>query len=200
MLPMTYRLVKAVKSPDGRFAVVECAPLTNRVEVPLQFGQLGLKCNSTGEVTAVRQDSDAQGKIDTGDVLTKVNGHRVKTSKDWHVLYERFIEFPTDVGSSVRLTVEKDAQERQIDIRKTFVTLGIMEITISKATRKVVFDIDRGIIVSDDAASQYSVTYRFSDHFPFVDNYAGASPFEGRTGATVGPRLYYNQYSMTIIQ
>lgn len=197
-LPVRYRLAKAVRSDDGRFAVIECVPLTNRVVVPLQFGQLGLKCDSTGEVTAVRQDSDAQGKIDIGDVLTAVNGHAAKTAKDWHVLYERFIEPPTDVGSNVRLTVKKNGQENQVDVGKTFATVGVMEVTLSEATRRVVFDIDRGIIVSDVSAPQYSVTYHLRGEFPFVDTYAGTGSFQGQAGTTLGPRLYNNQYSITL--
>jgi hypothetical protein len=199
-LNVSYRLVKAVENEDGRYCVMECTPVTDHVEVPLQFGQLGLKCDATGKVTAVRPDSDAQGKINVGDVLVAVNGHKAGAARDWHVLYERFIEMPNDVGSAVLLTVRRNGQESDVEVKKTFVTLGTMEISISKATRKVIFDIDQGIILSDKASPQYSVMYHFLDEFPFVDDYAGGSAFEGCAGTTLGPRVYHNQFAITLMR
>jgi len=198
-LQMSYRLIKAVENEDGRFAVIECRPVTNHIEVPLQLGQLGLKCDATGNVTAVRQDSDAQGKINTGDVLVAVNGHQAVTAKDWHVLYERFIEMPNDVGSAVLLTVRRDGQEQDIEVKKSFVTVGTMEIEISNGTRKVIFDIDKGVIVSDEDSPEYSVMYHFLDEFPFVDNYMGTGSFEGCAGTKSGPRIYLNRFKMTLL-
>ncbi len=200
MLKVTYRLVKAIENDDGRYCVIECTPVTDHVEVPLQIGQLGLKCDATGQVTAVRSDSDAQGKINVGDVLAAINGHRVGTTRDWHVSYERFIEKPDDVGSGVLLTVRRDGHETDVEVKKSFVTLGTMKINISKATRRVIFDIDQGIIISDEASPQYSVMYHFLDEFPLVDDYAGASSFEGRAGTEWGPRVYHNQFTITLIR
>lgn len=199
-LPISYRLVKAVKNDEGRFAVIECTPETERVEVPLQFGQLGLKCDATGAVTAVRPESDAQGKIEVGDVLVAVNGHPASTAKDWRVLYGRFIEAPYNVGDPVALTVERGGQEQDVEVEKTSVTLGMMEVTLSEATRTVVFDIDRGIILSDKDSPVYSVMYRLLDEFPFVDDYMGTNSFEKRAGREVGPRVYHNQHKMTLLQ
>lgn len=199
-LPMSYRLVKAVKNDEGRFAVIECKPLTDRVEVPLQIGQLGLKCNATGAVTAVRSDCDAQSKIEVGDVLVAVNGHPASTAKDWHVLRERFVEGTYNVGDPVALTIRRDGQERDVEVEKTSVTLGTMEVTLSETTRTVVFDIDRGIILSDQDAPVYSVMYRLLDEFPFVDDYMGTNSIEKRAGTEVGPRVYHNQHKMTLLQ
>jgi len=199
-LPVSYRLVKAVKNDEGRFAVVECKPRTDRVEVPLQIGQLGLKCDATGAVTAVRPDCDAQGKIEVGDVLVAVNGHPAATAKDWHVLCERFIEVTYNVGDPVTLTIVRDGQEQDVEVKKSSVTLGTMEVTLSNATRTVVFDIDRGIILSDKASPVYSVMYRLLDEFPFVDDYMGTSSFKKRAGTEVGPRVYRNQHRMTLLQ
>ena len=198
-LRVSYRLVKAVKNESGRFAVIECSPMTDKVEVPLQFGQLGLKCDGTGTVTAVREDGDAQGKIDVGDVLLAVNGHPATTAKDWHTLHQRFIEMPGDVGKPVVLTIRRDGREQDIEVKKSFATVGTMEITLSKATRTVVFDIDRGIIVSDTASPVYSVMYRLLDAFPFTDNYMGSGSFQGRAGAELGPRVYRNRFQMTLL-
>ncbi|MBN1362739.1 MAG: PDZ domain-containing protein [Sedimentisphaerales bacterium] len=198
-LAMNYRLVKAVKNDKGRFCLIECRPDSNQVEVPLQIGQLGLKCDATGTVTTVREDRDAQGKINVGDVLVAVNGHKAATTKDWHVLYERFIEMPDNVGSPVVLTVKRGDQEQDVEVTKTFATLGTMEVTLSKAVRQVIFDVDRGIIVSDEASPQYSVMYRFVDEYPFVDEYMGAGTFEHSAGTKVGPRVYHNQYKMTLV-
>jgi len=199
-LPMSYRLVKAVKNESGRFAVIEGSPTTDKVEVPLQFGQLGLKCDGTGTVTAVREDCDAQGKIEIGDVLLAVNGHPAATAKDWHTLHQRFIQMPSDVGESVVLTVKRGGQEQDVEVQKSSVTLGTMEITLSKATRTVVFDIDRGIIISDMASPVYSVMYRLLDAFPFTDNYMGTGAFEKRAGTEMGPRVYHNRHRMTLLQ
>ena len=199
-LSVSYRLIKAVKNDEGRFCLIECRPDSNQVDVPLQIGQLGLQCDETGTVTAVREDSDAQGKINVGDVLVAVNGHRAATEKDWHVLYERFVEMPGDVGSPVVLTVKRNDQERDVEVTKTFATLGTMEVTLSEAVRKVVFDIDRGIIISDEASPQYSVVYSFLEEFPFVDDYMGAGSFTHDAGAKVGPRVYRNRHRMALVE
>ena len=199
-LKMSYRLIKAVENKDGKYCLIECKPLTTRVEIPLQIGQLGLKCDAIGKVTAVREDSDAQGKIEVGDVLTAVNGLKTVSPRDWHVMYERFIEMPNNVGSSVLLTIKRNGQEQDVSVLKSFVTLGTMEVTISKPSQKVVFDIDKGILVSDESSSEYSVMYYFLDEFPFVDDYMGSSSFKGRAKAKMGPRIYYNQWRMKLIQ
>ncbi len=199
-LPVAYRLVKAVENEAGRYAVIECSPLTDKVEVPLQFGQLGLKCDGTGTVTAVREDCDAQGRIEVGDVLLAVNGHPAATAKDWHTLYERFIEMPGNVGEPVVLTVRRASQEQEIEVRKSFATVGTMEVTLSEATRTVLFDIDKGVIVSDKASPVYSVMYRFLDESPFVDNYMGTGSFENRAGTEIGPRVYHNRHKMTLLE
>jgi hypothetical protein len=199
-LQMSYRLESAVETRDGRYGVVECTPLTTHVEVPLQVGQLGLKCDTTGKVTAVRQDSDAEGKIDVGDVLVAINGERAVTAEDWNVLYGRFIGMPDNIGSTVVVTVRRDGREQDVEVKKSFVTLGTMSVEISKGTRKVVFDIGRGIITSDEASPVYSVMYEFLDEFPFVDDYMGVSSFEGRSGTKRGPRVYRNRWKMMLLQ
>ncbi len=199
-LKMSYRLIKAVENKDGRYCVIECKPLTTQVEVPLQVGQLGLKCDATGKVTAVRQDSDAQGKIKVGDVLAAINGQKAVTAKDWHVMYERFIETPDNVGSAILLTIKRDGQEQDVKVLKSFVTLGTMEVTISRASRKVIFDIDKGIIISDEASPEYSVMYNFLDEFPFVDDFMGNSSFTGHAKTKIGPRIYRNQWKMKLLR
>jgi hypothetical protein len=123
-LKMSYRLIKAVENEDGKYCLIECKPLTTRIEVPLQIGQLGLKCDATGKVTAVREDSDAQGKIEVGDVLTAVNGQKTVSPRDWHVMYERFIEMSNNVGSAVLLTIKRNGKEQDVSVLKSFVTLG----------------------------------------------------------------------------
>jgi hypothetical protein len=198
-LDVSYRLVRAVKNDQGRYCLIECRPDSNQVDVPLQIGQLGLQCDETGTVTALREDSDAQGKINVGDVLVAVSGHPAATAKDWHVLYERFIEPPSNVGTPVALTVKRDGQELDVEVTKTFATLGTMAITLSEAVRKVVFDVDRGIIISDEASPQYSVMYDFLEEVPFVDQYMGAGSFTRDAGAKVGPRVYHNQHRMTLV-
>lgn len=199
-LIVSYRLVKAVKNEDGKYCLIECTPVTDRVEVPLQIGQLGLQCDATGTVTAVREDADAQGKISVGDVLVAVNGHKAATAGDWHVLYERFIEPPYNVGVPVVLKVRRGGQEVDVEVTKAFATLGTMQVTLSEAMRKVVSDVDRGIIISDEASPQYSVMYHLLDEFPFVDDYAGAGSFKRDAGTKVGPRVYHNRYEMRLVQ
>jgi hypothetical protein len=200
MLKMSYRLIKAVENKDGRYCLIECKPLTTQIEVPLQFGQLGLKCDTTGKVTAVRQDSDAQGKIRIGDILVAINGQKTVTPKDWHIMYERFIEKPDNVGDDILLAITRDGQKQDVNVQKSFVTLGTMEVEISKASRKVIFDIDKGIIVNDEDSPVYSVMYNFLDEFPFVDDYMGTGSFKGSAKTKVGPRIYYNRSKMKLIQ
>jgi len=199
-LQTSYRLVKAVENEDGRYWLIGCTPVTDRIEVPLQFGQLGLKCDAAGRVTAVRQDSDAHGKIEIGDILVAVNGHRAATAKDWHVMYERFIEVTDNVGSAVVLTIDRGGHEQDVEIEKGFVTLGTMEVTLSNARREVIFDVSKGIIVSDKASPVYSVMYKLLDEFPFVDDYMGTSSFEGCAGRQIGPRVYHNRHEMKLLQ
>ena len=127
-LKMSYRIISAVENKDGRYCIIECKPLTTQIEVPLQVGQLGLKCDVTGKITAVIQDSDAQGKIKAGYVLVAINGQRAVTTEDWNVLYERFIEMSDNVGSAILLTIRRDGQEQDVKVKKSFVTPGTMGI------------------------------------------------------------------------
>ncbi|UCG57743.1 MAG: PDZ domain-containing protein, partial [Phycisphaerales bacterium] len=200
VLKMSYRLVKAVENKDGRFCLVESEPVTDEIEVPLQIGQLGLQCDATATVTAVREGSDAHGKIKVGDILVAVNGERAVAAKDWNILYGRFIGTWDNVGADIVLTIKRDGREQDLEVEKSFATLGTMGVKISNATRKVVFDIDNGIIVSDKASPVYSVTYDFLDEFPFTDNYMGAAAFRGRAGTKSGPRIYRNQWKMELLQ
>ena len=196
---MSYRLIKAVENKDGRYCIIENKPLTTPIEFPLQVGQLGLKCDATAKVTTVREDCDAQGKIKVGDVLVGINGQKAITAKDWHNMYERFIERPDDVGSDIVLTIERDGREQDVSLRKSFVTLGTMEVNFSKDYRKVIFDIDKGIIISDESSSEYDVMY-FLDEFPFMDDYMGNSSFKGRANTREGPRNYRNQWKMKLLR
>lgn len=197
---MSYRLIKAVENKNGRYSVIECKPLTTPIEFPLQVGQLGLKCDATAKVTAVRQDSDAQGKIKVGDVLVAINNHKAITAKDWHDIYERFIERPEDAGSAILLTIRRDGREQDVNVRKSFVTLGTMEVNFSKDSRKVIFDIDKGIIISDESSSEYDVMYDYLDEFPFMDDYMGNSSFKGCAKTREGPRNYRHQWKMKLLQ
>ena len=63
----------------------------------------------------------------------------------------------------------------------------------------MVFDVDRGIIISDEASPQYSVMYHFLEEFPFMDDYMGAGSFRRDAGKKVGPRVYDNEYRMTLV-
>lgn len=200
ILKMSYRLVTAVENKDGRFCLIESEPITDEIVVPLQIGQLGLQCDAMAKATAVREGSDAHGKIKVGDILVAVNGERAVTAKDWNVLYERFVEMPDNLGSDVLLTIKRDGREQDVEVKKSFATLGTMAIEISNATRKVVFDIDNGIVISDEASPVYTVTYDFLDEFPFTDNYMGATSFEGSAGTKSGPRIYHNKWKMELLQ
>ncbi len=64
----------------------------------------------------------------------------------------------------------------------------------------MIFDIDKGIIISDESSSEYSVMYDFLDEFPFVDDYMGMSSFKGCAKTRKGPRNYRNQWKMKLIQ
>jgi len=64
----------------------------------------------------------------------------------------------------------------------------------------VIFDIDKGIIISDESSSEYSVMYDFLDEFPFVDDYMGMSSFKGCAKTRKGPGNYRNQWKMKLIQ
>lgn len=198
-LRMSYRLTQAVENKDGRFCVIESKPLTTKVECLLQIGQLGIKCDAAGKVTAIRQDSDAQGKIKVGDILVAVNGQKAVTSGEWNILYERYIERPDNAGSNIVLTVRRDEWMQDINVRKSFVTLGTVEITIKDALRKVIFDITKGIIISDESSSEFSFIYNFLDEFPFVDNFAGFVPFKDRAKTKAGPRVYNDQTRMKLL-
>jgi len=85
-------------------------------------------------------------------------------------------------------------------VTKTFATLGTMQVTLSEAVRRVLFDIDRGIVISDKASPQYSVIYHFLDEFPFVDDYMGVGSFQRDAGKKVGPRVYRNRHTMTLVE
>ncbi len=58
-----------------------------------------------------------------GDVLVAINGHKPITTKDWNIVYERFIERLNNVGSDILLTIKRDGQEQNVTVKKSFVTL-----------------------------------------------------------------------------
>jgi hypothetical protein len=197
---ISYKLIEAVRTERGRYCLIECKLVAKEVKVPLQIGQLGFKCDTEGKVIAIREDSDAQNKIEVGDILIAVNGHKAVIARDRGELYEKFVEPTGNIGALVRLSIVRDDKEQNVEVEKSFVTIGIMHINIKKGVRKVLFGIDKGIVVSDESSPIFSVVYEFPIELPFLDDYTGTEPLKRVMKRKIPPRIYKYEWKMKLIQ
>ncbi|MHC4444129.1 MAG: hypothetical protein ACYTA5_16150 [Planctomycetota bacterium] len=190
MLVTSYRLVDLEQSKDGQYCTIECQPVRKQSEVPFQLGKLGIQCNAEGRVTAIEQGSGAEGKIKVGDLLVGLQGNKASTAAKRNQLYERFVEPPENIGSDIPVTIIRDGREQTIKVTSSMATMGNMRINISKALRKVLFAVDKGIICSEKTTCELAVTYHFVKDLPFVDDYTGTKSIEKLATKKMPPRIY----------
>jgi hypothetical protein len=200
MIKVVYRLVSIDTCEDGICCGIECEPVERVVEVPFQIGQLGLRCDADGLVTAVSEHSDAKGKIETGDQLVAINGKVASTREDRNVLAERYVEPLRNIGGDIQLTVLRDGKKHEIVVKKTFITMGAMRVEIKDALRKVLFNQSRGIVIFETTDAKYAVTYHFLDDLPFWDNYTGRPFIKKDAGTEIPPRMYEYAMKMSFIK
>ena len=200
MIKVVYRLVSIDTCEDGIHCRIECEPLERVVEVPFQMGQLGLRCDVDGLVTAVSEHSDAEGKIEIGDRLVAINGKLASTGEDRNLLAERYVEPLRNIGGDIQLTVLRDGKKHEIAVKKTFITMGTMRVEIKDSLRKVLFNQSRGIVICETTDAVYSVTYHFLDDLPFWDNYTGRPFIKRDAGMEIPPRMYDYVMKMSFIK
>ncbi|MHC4476365.1 MAG: hypothetical protein ACYTEL_12005 [Planctomycetota bacterium] len=94
---------------------------------------------------------EGEGLFDFGDLAT-INAPMERVSY-------RLVEPTGNIGAIVRLSIMRNGKEQNVEVEKSFVTIGTMHVNIKKGVRKVLFDIDKGIVIADEACPVFSVVY-----------------------------------------
>jgi len=178
--------------------LIECRQLDDSLKTPIQIGMLGIKCDPLGKVISVNRDSDAFGKIKTGDILTEIAGRKAGTKRARRQLYERYVEPVNAAGKKIRVTVLRNGTESEIEIIKSLTTIGYILTDIEHSLRTVEFNVDKGIIHSDLIKAKYSLTYHFPEALSFTDDYTGDEPLKRLTKNKIPPRIYDYEWKLLL--
>jgi len=187
-LPAIYRFFEIEKGEGGRIAVIE---QSTDVDVAvdglvLHVGQVGVHWDQAGTITEVYPGYDAFGKLQVGDVVVGINGQQAGVAGGLAWLAERYIQRPKE-ANVVSFAVLRDGREQQIDVVKSIDELATVRVSNVKGTLKTTFDVDRGILLSTEAAvTQQDVDFTSptTDGFPVVDDYGGFHKFGYLKGKT----------------
>jgi hypothetical protein len=187
-LPASYKLLSLEPGQHGRQAVIE---QTNEAQVAvdglvLHVGQVGVRWDHGGRITEVHPGYDAFGKLRVGDVIVGINGQRADAAGGLAWLAEKYIQRPKE-NQTVRFTLLRDGQERDIEVEKTIDELAIVKVSNVRGYLKTTFDVDRGILLSTEATihqEDLAFTSPTSGTFPVVDDYDGFHKFGYLRGRT----------------
>ena len=198
MVNVIYQLTNIERNINGTLCTIECRQADDSIEVPLQTGMLGIKCDTQGKIISVNRDSDAFGKVKRGDILTTIEGRKAGTSAVRHSLYERYIEPVGSIGKKVKLTILRNGEERTVVLTNSCATIGHIRINIDKSFRTVIFNAVQGIIESDVIKAHYTLTYNFPEKLPFIDDYSGTEPLRRLIKTKLPPRIYDYEWKLTL--
>ncbi len=193
-----YEIVKEEKIEDETCLTITCKPVEKRIEVPFQMGSLGIKCDEGGRITAVDEKSMIGDQVRVGDLIVAISGHKAANARARNALFERYIETLDNIGQSVPITVIRDNKEITLSLKKHPVTIGTMKVEVQDFLRTVLFNSNKGIILSDASKALYSVTYDFPEELPFVDDYTGKEPLKRLSKMEMPPRIYEYQWNLIL--
>lgn len=162
LVKTSYKLVDVAQTDEGKICTIESRPLTKEIELPLQLGYLGLDYDDDLRVTDVAPDSGADGNVQVGDVLTSLNGHKAQTPKEFNLLKERYVEPADALNNNVTLTLTRGEEEVVVEATKTLFTLGTLTVEVEDAVRKTLFDVDRGLVVSEEDEGEQRQVYNIT--------------------------------------
>ena len=162
MLNLEYTLSDMTQNQEGTFCLIESRPISPEVTFPFQMGSLGFLYDDDLKVTNVLPGSGVDGKVEVGDAILAVSGESVGNRRDLNLLVERYVEPPEKVQDPVKLTIQRNGSETVVEATKSLLTLGTAHVTLPETLRKTVFHVEKGIVVSEDLASEENVTYDLS--------------------------------------
>jgi hypothetical protein len=187
-LPASYRLLGMGDGEHGRCAIVE-----QRVEADaaadgllLHVGQVGVRWDQDGRITALHQDYDAFGKLRVGDVVVGINGQRAEHAGDLTWLAEKHIQRPR--GSRiVRFAVLRDGKPREVAVERSIDELALVQVHDVRSTLTGTYDVNRSVLLEAEAhinQQDIAFTSPTAGPFPVVDDYGGFHKFGYLRGRT----------------
>ncbi len=193
-----YKIIKEEQKEDETCLTLICKPVEKEIEVPFQLGSLGIKCDEGGCITAIDEKAEIGDEVQIGDLIVGIHGHKAANARARSALFERYIETLDNIGQSVPITVLRDNKEITVDLKKHPVTIGSMKVEIQNFLRTVLFNSNKGIILSDVSKALYSVTYDFAEELPFVDDYTGKEPLKRLSTMEIPPRIYDYEWNLVL--
>jgi hypothetical protein len=185
-----YRLARVIETPAGHIALIEASPIQKSLTVPLESGQLGIRCNEHGNIVQLRDGTEAAERLKVGDTLVAINGQACPTPSRRGLLAERFIEPMSNLGSNITLTIQRGRERFQTKVSKIAGTLGLCQVEIVGLRKKVEWHLEKGMLLSDITTAQLSVTYSSLGQKGFMDNLQGNANLDRVTKSPIPPRLY----------
>ena len=171
-----YELIQVKEGQNGRYCTIRCRPVQKEVALTMHMGQVGIKCGSDGKVVDVLREYDAFGKVQVGDRLVGINGQAVRTAGERNEFAQRFIESVKE-DRTVRLTLLRGDRTIDVAVTKSIDRMGDLKVRFSDLYFRLetVFDVDRGLVLSQEEDVELYVTYPVAEMLPLlVDNIAGS--------------------------
>lgn len=193
-----YKIIKEEQIEDETCLTIICKPVEKQIEVPFQLGSLGIKCDEGGRIIAVDEKAELGNEVRIGDLIVAIRGHKAENARARSTLFERYIETLDDMDRSVPITVLRDKKEITVSLKKHPVTIGTMKVEVQDFLRTVLFNLNKGIILSDVSKALYSVTYDFAEELPFVDDYTGKEPLKRLSKMEIPPRIYEYEWNLIL--
>ncbi len=187
-LPASYKLLSVEQREHDRVAIIE-----QRIEpdvavdgLVFYVGQVGVRWDRKGKITKVYQGYGAYGKLKVDDVVAGINGQIAQSASGLKLLAEKFIQHPKQ-SRTVTFNIRRNDKEFDVNVEKTIDTIAIVKVYNKRDVFKIMYDIDRGILLSVEVSSSYDVAYTSptTDPFPVVDSYDGFHKFGFLSGKTV---------------
>lgn len=198
VVEVQYKVTKEEHIKDESLLTITCFPVEKEIEVPFQLGSLGIKCDEDGCVMAVDTRAEIGDKVRVGDIVTAIGGQKAVNARVRSSLFERYIETLDNMDKPIQITVVRDEKEITVSLHKRAVTIGTMKVNVQDFLRTVVFNVDKGIILSDISKALLSVTYNFAEELPFVDDYTGTEPLKRLSEMDIPPRIYEYEWNLIL--
>jgi hypothetical protein len=182
-----WQLLKIEQGENGRYAIIE-----QRVEADVavdglvfHVGQVGVRWDHEGRITEVHQGYETFGKLQVGDVVVGINGHRVGAADELKGLAEEYIQHPKE-SRTVTFTILRDGNEYDVNVEKSIDKLAVVKVYNLRNMLTTTYDVDRGILLAAEASFSHDVAFTSSttEAFPVVDDYGGFSKFGYLAGKT----------------
>lgn len=186
-VPASYKLLRIEQGENGRYAIIEQKIEADIAVDGLVFhvGQVGVRWDNEGRITEVHRSYDAFDKLQVGDVVVGINGHRVGAADELKGLAEKYIQHPKE-SKIVAFTILRDGQEYDVNVEKSIDKLAIVKVYNLRNVLTTTYDMDRSILLAAEASFSHDVAFTSptTETFSVVDDYGGFSKFGYLAGKT----------------